>query len=129
MKKFTRIVFSSAILAALTISQVPSDGKCQMTAGGFLAAGCPMPCCKTKLPMPKCPMLKAAAARDLIAASGITTLRQTLQPLHHASLIRELNFRLLISWATDLTGILHVFFAGPPQMVRAPPSDSHPLDA
>ena len=99
-----------------------------MAYGSFLATGCPMPCCKSKLPVPSCPMLKALAPRDFIASSS-PILDSVLVPLHVAVQTALPGLRPLSQVLANLAAALQLLMAGPPPSVRAPPSDVQLLDA
>ena len=128
MKKGLRLVFVAVMLASLTVSQLPSSVQCQMGYGGFLSTNCPMPCCKTKLPMPHCPMLKASAPRDFIASS-VPILDSALIPLHDSVQIALPGLRPLSQVLANLAATIQLLIAGPPPSVRAPPADVQLLDA
>ena len=116
------------MFAALGASMAPVPATCQMAYGSFLAKGCPMPCCKTKLPMPNCPMLKGSAPHDLIAGS-VPSLENTLQPLHHVGILLMPQVRPVAGFIPNLIEAVQRLFSGPPPSVRAPPADVQLLDA
>ena len=128
MKKAFRFVVAVTLFAVLGISEAPAPATCQMAYGSFLAGGCRMPCCQTKLPMPKCPMLKTSAPRDFIASS-VPVLDSALVPLHDAIQVTLPGLRPLSQVLTSLTAALQLLFAGPPLSIRAPPADVQLLDA
>jgi len=128
MKRMARLILTVAALASLAVSQIPSPARCQMGFGTVLARSCPMPCCKTKLPMPNCPFLKASQPRDLIVPS-VSILENALAPLPDSLQATLPVLRPLFQVLARLTTTLHLLSAGPPLSVRAPPSDVHLLDA
>ena len=99
-----------------------------MMYGGVLAAGCQMPCCKAKMPMPNCPMIRTVAPKDLLANSA-PIFEAGLQPLYSLALIIEAPVRSWATSLTDLTTTFEMLFTGPAKSVRAPPSDVHLLAA
>ena len=126
--KAIRTIFSIAVIASLAISLLPEAGKCQMMYGGILMAGCQMPCCKTKLPMPKCAMIMASAPRDFIAITG-PVFEAGLQQLYTLVIKTQPPIR---SWSTaisDLADTFELLFIGPARPIRAPPSNVHLLAA
>ena len=127
MTKALRLVFSVAVLSGLAVSQIPAPGRCQMLYGRFLATGCSMPCCRTRMPMPKCPMLKASVSRDVIASTP--SHRNIVPPLHAIGLAALPAFEPLHSWLLTYERMVSLFLCGPPRAARAPPSDAHLLDA
>jgi hypothetical protein len=129
MKRVLRLVFSTAILTGLAISQVPSPASCQMLYGSFLAKSCSMPCCKTEMPVSKCPMLKMASApRDIITAS-VPTFENTLQPLHLMGFTLQPASDRIMGLVASLTETIRILFSSPPKTSRAPPSDIHLINA
>jgi hypothetical protein len=124
MKNVVRFVFSIVVLSSLAVSQLPETGNCQMALGAFFAASCPMPCCKTTLPMPNCPLLKAATPRDFVASSA-PILEVGLTPLHFAQTTILPQPRFLSTIVSDLTATITLLLMGSSQAVRAPPSDVH----
>jgi len=124
MKNTLRLLVSIIALSSFAVSQLPEPGNCQMAYGAFFAANCRMTCCKTTRPMPNCPLLKAAAPRDLVSSSA-PVFELGLAPLHFAqtTMLPQPHF-----WSTivsDLTDTIELLLIGPSQAVRAPPSDVH----
>jgi hypothetical protein len=128
MKTGFRFVLSAAVLGALTISQLPERGNCQMVYGAMFAASCRMPCCQTKLPMPNCPFLKAMTPHDFIAASA-PILKVGLQPLHTLEPIIASATRTWSKLVSNLAETYELLFIGPSQPVRAPPASTYLLAA
>ena len=128
MKKVLRLGFSIAILSSLTVNLLPSSGSCQMLVGGLLAKSCSMPCCKMNMPMPKCPLMKAAAPRDLIA-SFVPTFEDSLQPMHDAGWMALPSPRPFVTFVVSIVEAVRYLLTDPAQSVRAPPSDVHLLAA
>src|ERR1051326_6166908 len=128
MKKRLQLFISLMALSGLAVSQLPSTANCQMLSGSFIAKSCSLPCCKTQMPMPKCPLLKASASRDLIAISA-PILDNTLQPLHDmAGATRSAPQRIALLVA-DVVESIQAFLLIPAATTRAPPSDIHLLAA
>jgi hypothetical protein len=128
MRKAFRLTFSAALLSSLAISQLPEPSHCQMVYGAIFAASCRMPCCQTKLPMPNCPFLKAAATRDFITRSG-PVLKVALQPLHSVRTIVVSQARTWSSTVAGLAETITLLFIGPSLPVRAPPANVYLLAA
>jgi hypothetical protein len=128
MKVTARLILTVAILASLAVSQFPAPAHCQMGFGTVFARSCPMPCCKTKLPMPNCPFLKASIPHDFIASST-PVLDNALIPLPTSLQIKLPGLRPLSQIFANLAATIQTLFAGPPPSVRAPPVDAHLLDA
>jgi hypothetical protein len=99
-----------------------------MMYGSYLVKACSLPCCKTNMPMPKCPFLRATAPRDLIASS-VPTFEDTLQPLHSVGFTSFLApRRIAIRVANFVESIRLLLLASAPP-VRAPPSDVYLIAA
>jgi hypothetical protein len=128
MKGLLRLVLSITILSSLAISQLPSSANCQMAYGRFAAIGCPFPCCNSQAPMPQCPLLKTSASRDLIASS-VVTIENTLQPLHHVGLMTVAAPARFVTLAGSFFETVRLLFSGPPQPIRAPPTDAYLIAA
>ena len=124
MKNALRLVVSVIALSSFSVSQLPEHGNCQMAYGAIFAAGCRMPCCKTTVPMPNCPLLKALAPRDFIAASA-PILQIGLTPLHFVQSTVVTPAGFWITMVYDYASAIEEIFRGPSQPVRAPPSDIH----
>jgi hypothetical protein len=127
MKNVLHLVLSITALAALTVSQLPSIGRCEMTSDGVFAAHCAMSCCKTQA-MPHCPFLKTSAPKDLIA-NAAPIFKITLAPLHTASRIILPAFHPIVLTMPHLTEMLQLLFSGTPHAVRAPPQDIYLVEA
>jgi hypothetical protein len=128
MKNVLRLIVSIIALSSFAVSQLPETGNCQMAYGAFFAAGCRMPCCKTNLPMPNCPFLKTAAPRDLVAYSA-PIFEVGLAPLRFAQTIVLPQPRFWTAIVSEFTDTIELLFIGPPQAVRAPPTNVHLLAA
>ena len=128
MKNVVRFFFSVAVLSSLVVSQLPEPGNCQMPYGAFFAASCRMSCCKATRPMPNCPLLKAVAPRDFVASSA-PIFEVGLAPLHLAQMTVLPQPRFWTSIVSDITDTIELLFIGPPQAVRAPPTNVHLLAA
>ncbi len=111
-----------ALLTGLVVSQLPTKSDCQMAFGGILAKSCAMSCCKAGMPMPKCPLLKASAPRDLITSS-VQTLNDAIQPLHNVGYIALPVPRRIVTLVAGFVETIQLLIAGPSQSVRAPPTD------
>ncbi len=115
------------MMAALLVSQAPVRGQCQMMFGPAFAKTCAMKCCK-KLPMPKCPMLKAQAPRDTIAGNTIV-FESLLQPLQHSSLPVLHDVQLLVLRIAPVINAIKTLIQSPPLPARAPPAFIHLINA
>jgi hypothetical protein len=122
MRKAFRIVLSVALLAVLGVIQAPKSATCEMAYGGFIAASCQMPCCKTHMPMSKCPFLRTSAPRDIITSSTIV-FKNVLQSVHHAGLLIIPQPLRTNNAVTVLGETLRLLFFAPSVSVRAPPAD------
>lgn len=128
MKRWIRSAVTTLLLSTIALAQFPKVAHCQMALNGIFSARCSMPCCQRQSPVPRCPMIKAEAPRDLIA-SNFTVFVQIVQTAHmFGSFILSYTPKHN-GFAENVKRELYTFFSSPPTQDRAPPATIHLLSA
>lgn len=127
MKSFLKTAVTTLVLSGVMIAQIPKTANCQMGIGGIFSTQCAMSCCK-RAPMPKCPMIKAEAPRDLIASTS-TTFVQTLKAVAHFAASLDRFIPTCAGLVSNTKNELYAYFRSSSPQSRAPPADIHLLNA